>query len=82
MCVLLLWTQISADQHVQTSVEGQMEIQVVCVSSLQKDADRAVVVAVTSHAVFESGPEGGDDVYGVGVASPLLQVKLVFRPCM
>lgn len=46
-------------------------------SSLQKDADHAVVVAVTSHTVFESGPEGGDDVYGVGVASPLLQVKLV-----
>lgn len=39
----------------------------------QKDADRAVVVAVTSRAVFESGDDDGDDVYGVGVASPLLQ---------
>lgn len=39
----------------------------------QKDADRAVVVAVTSRAVFESGPDDGDDVYGAGVAFPLLQ---------
>ncbi|XP_035859027.1 cytosolic 5'-nucleotidase 1A isoform X1 [Sander lucioperca] len=38
----------------------------------QKDADRAVVVAVTSRAVFESGADG-DDVYGMGVAFPLLQ---------
>ncbi|XP_053281999.1 cytosolic 5'-nucleotidase 1B isoform X2 [Pleuronectes platessa] len=41
----------------------------------QKDADRAVVVAVTSRAVFESGAEGddGDEVYKVGTAFPLLQ---------
>lgn len=39
----------------------------------QKDADRAVVVAVTSRAVFESGGDDGDDVYGEGVAFPLLQ---------
>ncbi|KAM6925789.1 cytosolic 5'-nucleotidase 1A [Lycodopsis pacificus] len=37
----------------------------------QKDADRAVVVAVTTRAVFESGD--GDSVYGMGVAFPLLQ---------
>ncbi|XP_070763915.1 cytosolic 5'-nucleotidase 1A [Enoplosus armatus] len=37
----------------------------------QKDTDRAVVVAVSSRAVFESG--AGDDVFGVGVAFPLLQ---------
>ncbi|XP_041851884.1 cytosolic 5'-nucleotidase 1A [Melanotaenia boesemani] len=40
----------------------------------QKDADHAVVLAVTSHAVFESGPKGGDDgFYGRSVAFPLLQ---------
>ncbi|XP_036962081.1 cytosolic 5'-nucleotidase 1A [Acanthopagrus latus] len=39
----------------------------------QKDADRAVVVAVTSRAVFESAADDGGDVYGVGVAFPLLQ---------
>lgn len=39
----------------------------------QKDADHAVVVAVTSHAVFEPGADDGDDVYGVGAAFPLLQ---------
>lgn len=39
----------------------------------QKDADRAVVIAVTSRAVFESGADDGDDVYGAGVAFPLLQ---------
>ncbi|XP_068459691.1 cytosolic 5'-nucleotidase 1A [Clinocottus analis] len=41
----------------------------------QKDADHAVVVAVTTRAVFESGAEDGDgeDVYGMGVAFPLLQ---------
>lgn len=40
----------------------------------QKDAGRAVVVAVTSHSVFESGADdGGHDVYGMGVAFPLLQ---------
>nr|XP_033490485.1 cytosolic 5'-nucleotidase 1A-like [Epinephelus lanceolatus] len=41
----------------------------------QKDADRAVVVAVTSRAVFESGADDGDDVYGAGVAFPLLQKR-------
>lgn len=46
------------------------------VSPLQKDADRAVVVAVTSRAVFESGSYDGDDVYKAGVAFPLLQVKI------
>lgn len=39
----------------------------------QKDADRAVVVAVSSRAVFECGADDGEDVYGIGVASPLLQ---------
>nr|XP_019934255.1 PREDICTED: cytosolic 5'-nucleotidase 1B-like isoform X1 [Paralichthys olivaceus] len=39
----------------------------------QKDADRAVVVAVTAHAVFESGADDGDEVYKVGMAFPLLQ---------
>ncbi|XP_039988362.1 cytosolic 5'-nucleotidase 1A [Xiphias gladius] len=43
----------------------------------QKDADRAVVVAVTSRAVFESGgaddDEDQDQVYEVGTAFPLLQ---------
>uniref|UniRef100_UPI0037E8CC4C cytosolic 5'-nucleotidase 1B n=1 Tax=Semicossyphus pulcher TaxID=241346 RepID=UPI0037E8CC4C len=39
----------------------------------QKDADRAVVVAITSRAVFESGAGDGDDVYGVGVAFQLLK---------
>ena len=48
------------------------------VLSLQKDADRAVVVAVTSRAVFDSGADGGDDVYGMGVAFPLLQVALKY----
>ncbi|KAG7215435.1 hypothetical protein INR49_022505 [Caranx melampygus] len=38
----------------------------------QKDADRAVVVAVTSRSVFEVGAEG-DEVYEEGVAFPLLQ---------
>ncbi|XP_049928110.1 cytosolic 5'-nucleotidase 1A-like [Epinephelus moara] len=41
----------------------------------QKDADRAVVVAVTSRAVFESGAHDGDDVYGAGVAFPLLSTR-------
>lgn len=45
-------------------------------SHLQKDADRAVVVAVTSRAVFESAADDGGDVYGVGVAFPLLQVRI------
>ena len=45
------------------------------VSCLQKDADRAVVVAVTSRAVFESGAEG-DEVYKEGTAFPLLQVRV------
>ncbi|XP_042352369.1 cytosolic 5'-nucleotidase 1A [Plectropomus leopardus] len=39
----------------------------------QKDADCAVVVAVTARAVFESGVDDDDDVYGAGVAFPLLQ---------
>lgn len=39
----------------------------------QKDADRAVVVAVTSRAVFDSGAVDSDGVYGGGVAFPLLQ---------
>ncbi|XP_069018609.1 cytosolic 5'-nucleotidase 1B isoform X1 [Embiotoca jacksoni] len=39
----------------------------------QKDADRAVVVAVTSRAVFESGAEDSDGVHGAGIAFPLLQ---------
>lgn len=42
---------------------------------LQKDIDHAVVVAVAAHAVFEPGPEGGDELYSVGVASTLLKVK-------
>ncbi|KAM9854874.1 cytosolic 5'-nucleotidase 1A [Aulostomus maculatus] len=37
----------------------------------QKDAAHAVVVGITSSAVF--GADDGDDVYGVGVAFPLLQ---------
>lgn len=39
----------------------------------QKDSDHAVVVAVAAHAVFEVGPQDGDDLYRVGVASTLLQ---------
>ncbi|KAM9351828.1 cytosolic 5'-nucleotidase 1A [Symphorus nematophorus] len=39
----------------------------------QKDADRAVVVAVRSCAVFEAGADDGDEVYGTGMAFPLLQ---------
>lgn len=38
-----------------------------------KDADRAVVVAVASHAVFELGTEDSDGIYKPGVAFPLLQ---------
>uniref|UniRef100_A0A3Q3JTU6 Cytosolic 5'-nucleotidase 1A-like n=1 Tax=Monopterus albus TaxID=43700 RepID=A0A3Q3JTU6_MONAL len=40
--------------------------------SLQKDADHAVVIAVTSRAVFGSGADD-DEVYGEGLAFPLLQ---------
>lgn len=40
---------------------------------LQKDADRAVFVAVTSRSVFEL--DDGDDVCRLGVAYPLLQVS-------
>ncbi|KAI9547502.1 hypothetical protein NQZ68_017055 [Dissostichus eleginoides] len=40
----------------------------------QKEADRAVVVAVTSRAVFDCGVDDGDEVCEVGVAFPLLQV--------
>lgn len=39
----------------------------------QKDSDHAVVVAVTSRAVFEPGVGGGDSVCAEGVAFPLLQ---------
>ncbi|KAM4572258.1 cytosolic 5'-nucleotidase 1B [Odontesthes bonariensis] len=39
----------------------------------QKDADHAVVVAVTSRAVFNSRAEDDSDVYGESVAFPLLQ---------
>ncbi|XP_047451865.1 cytosolic 5'-nucleotidase 1A [Mugil cephalus] len=39
----------------------------------QKDAEHAVVVAVTFHAVFDSGARTDDGVYEVGVAFPLLQ---------
>ncbi|CAN9499018.1 unnamed protein product [Ophioblennius macclurei] len=39
----------------------------------QKDADHAVVVALTSHAVFEPGSGNGDGVYRPGAAFPLLQ---------
>lgn len=83
MCVVLLWTHARSAliSMFEQKLRGRWRFRL-CASSLQKDADRAVVVAVTSHAVFESGPEDGDDVYGVGVASPLLQVKLVFCPCM
>lgn len=49
---------------------------------LQKDTDHAVVVAVAARAVFEAGAEDGDDSYRVGVALTLLQVKLVFFPCL
>lgn len=44
---------------------------------LQKDADRAAVVAVTSRAVFEL--DEGDDVCRLGVAHPLLQVTLYLQ---
>ncbi|XP_072242588.1 cytosolic 5'-nucleotidase 1B [Leuresthes tenuis] len=39
----------------------------------QKDANRAVVVAVTSRAVFNSRAEDDDGVYGESVAFPLLR---------
>lgn len=39
----------------------------------QKDAARALVVALATRAVFASEADG-DDVYGMGVAFPLLQV--------
>nr|XP_046249846.1 cytosolic 5'-nucleotidase 1B isoform X2 [Scatophagus argus] len=42
-------------------------------TDVKQDADHAVVVAVTSRAVFGSGADDGEDVYGVGVAFPLLQ---------
>lgn len=48
-------------------------------SLLQKDADLAVVVAVTTRAVFESADDDGGDVYGVGVAFPLLQVRIMHQ---
>ncbi|XP_028304616.1 cytosolic 5'-nucleotidase 1A [Gouania willdenowi] len=37
----------------------------------QKNAEHTVVVAITSHSVFES--RDGDDVFGAGLAFPLLQ---------
>lgn len=43
-------------------------------SPLQKDADHAVVVAITSSAAF--GADNSDDLYSEGVAFPLLQVKV------
>lgn len=47
------------------------------VSVLQKDVDHAVVVAVTSHAVFESeAEEDAGAAYGAGRAFPLLQVRV------
>lgn len=46
------------------------------VSPLQKNADHAVVVAVSFRAVFESGSDDVGDVYAVGVAFPLMQVKM------
>lgn len=46
------------------------------VSPLQKEADCPVVVAVTSHAVFESGAEDPDGLYVGGIAFPLLQVGI------
>ncbi|KAI4800750.1 hypothetical protein KUCAC02_007125 [Chaenocephalus aceratus] len=39
----------------------------------QKEADRAVVVAVTSRRCFDCGADDGDEVCEVGVAFPLLQ---------
>lgn len=39
----------------------------------QKDAEHAVVVAVSSHAVFECEADDGGEVYGSGVAFSLLQ---------
>lgn len=47
-------------------------------SPLQKDADRALIVAVTSRSVFESGADddGDEEVYKVGTAFPLLQVRV------
>lgn len=42
---------------------------------LQKDADHALVIAVTSNAAFEPGADE-DEVYGVGIAFPLLQVRV------
>lgn len=46
------------------------------VSPLQKDAARALVVAVSSRAVFGPAADDGDDVYGEGEAFPLLQVRV------
>ncbi|KAM7415378.1 hypothetical protein PAMA_019959 [Pampus argenteus] len=46
----------------------------------QKDADRAVVVALTSRAAFEA--DGGDKVYDVGVAFTLLQALQRVNKCL
>ncbi|KAF7666901.1 hypothetical protein LDENG_00088430 [Lucifuga dentata] len=50
----------------------------------QKDADHALVVAVTSHVVFESGADDqhATEVYGVGVAYPLLQALQRVNECL
>lgn len=48
----------------------------------QKDADRALVVAVTSHAVFAPVAEDGDGVCGKGVAFPLLQALQKVNECL
>ncbi|XP_026222135.1 cytosolic 5'-nucleotidase 1A-like isoform X1 [Anabas testudineus] len=48
---------------------------------MQKDAERAVVIAVTSHAVFEFGADG-DEAYEVGVAFPLMQALKRVNECL
>ncbi|XP_077373865.1 cytosolic 5'-nucleotidase 1A [Festucalex cinctus] len=39
----------------------------------QKDAEQALVVAISCSAVLEDAGDDGDDVHGVGVAFPLMQ---------
>lgn len=48
----------------------------------QKDADRALVVAVSSHAVFTPVANDGDDVCGMGVAFPLLEALQKVNECL
>ncbi|RVE71319.1 hypothetical protein OJAV_G00050590 [Oryzias javanicus] len=49
----------------------------------QKDADDAVVVAVTSRALFESGPEDDETgVWKLGLAFPLLQAVQKVNDCL